>query len=267
VAVWFRQREGNSISRTSLACDLGDDLIGNDTGSVDSNGLILNWLAAGLNSVVLRSRARQCVRVSNGVAKVNLGSGLTVAPGWINVDASPNALVASLPAWLLRWAYRFSGSRDQFSRQDYVRILTHNRFVHHDLGFGIPLNDSTVDFVYSSHMLEHLYPKAGELLLKEVHRVLKSGGVVRICVPDLGSAVAHYQAGDRVRFLAHFFPADKRNELGRHRYMYDYWMLERLLASVGFTSIRRLACGAGASPDIDMLDNRADETLYVEALK
>ena len=264
--------EGYSISGTSVALRSGcctdlDDLIENGTRSVDSNGLILNWFAAALNSVALRLRARQRVAISSRVAKVNLGSGLTVAPGWINVDASPNAMLAGLPSWLLRRVYRFSGSRDQYSRQDYVRILTQNRFVHHDVGFGVPLNDSTADFVYSSHMLEHLYPKAAEGLLMDVHRVLKPGGVVRICVPDLASAVAHYEEGDRVRFLAHFFPADKRNELGRHRYMYDYWMLERLLTSGGFRNIRRLGSGEGMSPDIDVLDNRIDETLYVEAVK
>ena len=45
------------------------------------------------------------------VIKINLGCGLAVAKGWINVDGSLNALIASLPnIFLYRLAYRTSGA-------------------------------------------------------------------------------------------------------------------------------------------------------------
>ena len=217
--------------------------------------------------MVLRARARQRVHVPSGLVKVNLGSGLVVAPGWINIDASLNAMVAGMAPWILGSVYHLSGSRNQFSRREYTRILTENRFVHHNAEFGMPLSDNTADFVYSSHMLEHLYPETAERLVREVHRVLKPGGVFRVCVPDLEIAVSRYHNADRAAFLAYFFPNDKRNEFGRHRYMYDYWMLDRMLVSAGFSSSRRLKYAVGSTPDIQFLDNRPDETLYVEAPK
>jgi SAM-dependent methyltransferase len=224
-------------------------------------------LAALLGSFVLRLRARQRISVPSGTVKINLGSGLVVAPGWLNFDASLNAMSASFPAWFLPYFYRLSGERHQLSRDDYVGVLRNNRFVHHDVSFGIPLNDKSADFVYSSHMLEHLLPAAAERLLREVYRVLKPGGIVRICIPDLEFAVSKYLHGDRDTFLAYFFPLDKRNDFGWHRYMYDFWMLEQMLLATGFRNIRRLGPAVGATPDIELLDNRPQETLFVEANK
>jgi predicted SAM-dependent methyltransferase len=55
----------------------------------------------------------------------------------------------------------------------------------HDLRKGIPYPDGSLDVVYHSHILEH-FPKPAALgLLRECHRVLKSGGVIRVAVPDL----------------------------------------------------------------------------------
>jgi SAM-dependent methyltransferase len=55
----------------------------------------------------------------------------------------------------------------------------------HDLRKGIPHSDGTFDVVYHSHLLEH-FPKQTALgFLQECHRVLKSGGIIRVAVPDL----------------------------------------------------------------------------------
>lgn len=45
--------------------------------------------------------------------------------------------------------------------------------------------DGSVDVVYSSHNLEHLYPHEVPLALSEFRRVLRSDGVAIIAVPDL----------------------------------------------------------------------------------
>jgi SAM-dependent methyltransferase len=41
------------------------------------------------------------------------------------------------------------------------------------------------DFVYSCHCLEHVFPHEARNALKEMHRVLKPGGVNFVIVPDL----------------------------------------------------------------------------------
>jgi predicted SAM-dependent methyltransferase len=89
---------------------------------------------------------------------LNIGCGTRFHPAWINID-----LVASAPC---------------------VRAL--------DVSRGIPLSDGHCRVVYHSHVLEHLNPLEGLRLLRECHRVLAPGGVLRVVVPDLEGACRHY---------------------------------------------------------------------------
>ena len=41
------------------------------------------------------------------------------------------------------------------------------------------------DFVYSCHVLEHVYPHEARIALKEMYRVLRDGGTNIVIVPDL----------------------------------------------------------------------------------
>jgi SAM-dependent methyltransferase len=198
---------------------------------------------------------------------VNIGSGLTVASGWLNVDGSPNALFASAPEFVLRFVYRASGANRQYSIDEYVGILKKNRFVHHDVAFGMPFENNSVDFAFSSHLLEHLRQEQAELLLRDIWRVLKPGGYARTCVPDLAHAVGRYNAGDKEGFLGYFFGWPDAGSLAQHRYMYDYEMLESLLEKVGFVNVSRCRFHEGHTPDLAVLDNRPEETLFVEAMK
>jgi len=54
-----------------------------------------------------------------------------------------------------------------------------------DLRRGIPAKDGAFDAVYVSHLLEHFPRKEAQHLLKECHRVLRPGGIIRLAVPDL----------------------------------------------------------------------------------
>ncbi len=47
------------------------------------------------------------------------------------------------------------------------------------------IGDESIDAVWSSHNLEHLYAHEVPLALAEFHRVLKPGGFVLLIVPDL----------------------------------------------------------------------------------
>src|SRR5271168_4915061 len=64
----------------------------------------------------------------------------------------------------------------------------------------------TVDAVWSSHNLEHLYPHEVRLALDEFYRVLKSQGIVLITLPDL-QKVAELVAADRLEDVAYVSPA------------------------------------------------------------
>lgn len=62
----------------------------------------------------------------------------------------------------------------------------------HDLSRGVPLPDDSVDFVYSSHVLEHFDVLTGQQLLSECFRILKVGGRARIVVPDTEFLAQNY---------------------------------------------------------------------------
>ena len=233
---------------------------------------MMRWLIDTATLMLGRLRRGRRVPVTadpvDGKVKVNLGCGLAVAPGWINVDASLNAVLANLPRALLPLAYRLSGSNRYYTREQYIGLLSGHRFVHHDLAHSLPFADASVDVVYSSHFVEHLFRDEAVVLMRESLRILKPGGLVRIAVPDLAWAVDCYRRGLKREMLEqYFFVEDRSSFLARHKYMYDFDLLRETLESTGFTAIERRAFGEGRAPDLSLLDNRPDETLFVEAVK
>lgn len=54
----------------------------------------------------------------------------------------------------------------------------------HNLARGLPFEDNSIDAIYHSHLLEHLDRDIARVLLIEIYRVLKPGGVVRVVVPN-----------------------------------------------------------------------------------
>lgn len=211
---------------------------------------------------------RRRIEADTAPVKVNLGSGLCVARGWMNVDGSVHALCAKWPTSLLRWIYNHSTDcRNAYSEGVYLAILRQHQFVHHGLEYGVPYGDGTIDFIYSSHMLEHLFKENAEILLRDAYRALKTGGCIRIAVPDLDYAVKLYQKGAKEEAMAYFFSVNRAGWLNQHHYMYDFDLLRQLLVEAGFVEIERCAYRVGRVPDLTVLDNRPDETLFVEASK
>ncbi|MFH0798559.1 MAG: methyltransferase domain-containing protein [Pseudomonadota bacterium] len=202
------------------------------------------------------------------LVKVNLGSGLAVATDWTNVDGSLNALFASCPRWIHRMTYRVSGASGYYTFQQYHSLLSQNRFVFHDLSYGAPFADNAVDYVFSSHFLEHLSRRDGCRLIGEIYRILKPGGRVRLSVPDLDYALSLYNRGEKELMLQNYFFVDHDgSHHSRHKYMYEYDGLKNILAENGFVDIEKWVFQKGKLPDIELLDNRPEDSLFVEAVK
>jgi ubiquinone/menaquinone biosynthesis C-methylase UbiE len=88
---------------------------------------------------------------------------------------------------------------------------------------GIPLEDSSVDLVWCSEVLEHVPDTAG--LLSEVRRVLKTGGRLLATTPPPRRLLA------LLRWEQHFDP------LGQHVRFYSRRSLTRTLATFAFEAV------------------------------
>jgi len=224
------------------------------------------WLVDSIERLIGTLLRNRRFRPVGNPIKVNLGSGLIVAPGWVNVDGDLKTLFAGYPSSVTRLAYRLCKNREALSRQEFIDTLRDNVFVYRDLSYGVPLPDRSTDFIFTSHTIHHLYRDEALGLLKDALRTLKPGGIIRVAVPDLAYVVSLYQRGERERALEFFFyPPSSRSQYSRRQYQYDFALLGKLLAEAGYCDIRRCAFQQGRTPDLTILDNRPEETLFVEA--
>lgn len=57
---------------------------------------------------------------------------------------------------------------------------------------GLAFSDGSFDAVYTAQFVEHLTPKEAAVVLREIRRVLKPGGVLRIVTPDMEELARTY---------------------------------------------------------------------------
>lgn len=183
---------------------------------------------------------------------LHLGCGLTAPKGWLNVDGSWQVVLARHP--LLKKLLVAS----QLMPRKQAEIPWSRDVVRLNLTRPLPFANETFQAVYSSHALEHLYYEDALALLKESHRVLKSGGVCRAVVPDLESMLARYTKAKNVgdpeagtRLMEELLVHDKRRKRGplgiyyrltafhQHKWMYDAASMLRLFDEAGFKRVRQ----------------------------
>lgn len=201
---------------------------------------------------------------------LNLGCGSQVLDGWINVDYAIGARLAKVP--LFR---RFNKKVKLF------KLDWDDRIQLHDLTRRFPWKEGAVDIVYSSHTLEHLTREQGRRFLRECHRVLRKGGIIRIVVPDLRVIVHQYlgekiQADEFVGQLGVLYGSggnrlrDRLSHLIHfpHQCMYDAAALINILRDIGFTAEPRRPFESGIE-DICLLElkDRTDNAVIVEGAK
>jgi predicted SAM-dependent methyltransferase len=100
-----------------------------------------------------------------------------------------------------------------------IDILAHGpNVMAYDLKKGIPFPDNSFDFVYHSHVFEHIPKSQADSFIKECIRVLRPNGIFRIVVPDLEQIVLNY-----IRILENGLQDLKSTEIAAD---YDWVMLE-----------------------------------------
>ncbi len=201
-------------------------------------------------------------------AKANLGCGLHCLKGWENVDGSLTALFGSKKYNFINKAlYKFAGSSAHYPFDYYNNVIQKIGLEFYDLRFGVPFQDSSLDVIYSSHFLEHLKKGDGRKFLEECHRTLKSGGLMRIVVPDLDVAFKMYKDGRVEDMLDSFFYNSDHYDFHSHKYNYNFEYLKSILSAIGFINITKEKYQKGKCPGIDYLDIYPDISLYIECKK
>jgi SAM-dependent methyltransferase len=196
--------------------------------------------------------------------KLHVGAFDVVHDGWLNTDVTPHMAIARVPGLpaLLRRAGRLSDERWAAYRAGAFRQLHYL-----DLTRPLPYPDAAFEAVFGSHVLEHLTPDEGETLLRELHRVLRPGGILRIAVPDLDRVIGEYDATTPDEFLFGMLQGRERST-SRHRHWWQYneRSLSALLEGTGFTEVQRRSYRDGRCPDVERIDSRP-ESLFMEAVR
>ena len=211
--------------------------------------------------------------------RINVGCGQTPTLGWRNFDNSLSLLLSKLPLLpelLLRLRLI---DRSQYN---FIQFASNKNIEYGDATKGLPIQDQSVDVLYSSHMLEHLDRIEVILFLKEAFRVLRPGGIIRVAVPDIQIQVAQYnEFYDADSFIesTHMCVPRPRSISQRlrlllvgtrhHQWMYDGASLISLLQKNGFIKSKVMPAGQTNIFDHEPLDlyERASESLYAEAEK
>ena len=175
------------------------------------------------------------------VRRLHWGCGHTISPGWLNSD------VLDAPGIDL------SG----------------------DIREGLRLEGDSVDYIACHHAFQDLGIYEQVDAMKELHRVLKPGGVLRAGLPDLDLSIAAYQRGDRDFFLIQDWETIDGNFI-THMLWYNitktpmtYRLAEELLKKAGFSRVERSEFGKTGSewPENRLLDSRENESFFIEAWK
>lgn len=187
-------------------------------------------------------RRRPFPRVPGGKRYVHLGCGSLDHPKFINVDALPAPHI------------HFVGG---------VQKLPQFR-------------SNSVDLVYASHTLEHISHLETNDVLKEWHRILRRGGVLRISVPDFDRLLGIYEESGRdMNSILMNLMGGQNYKYNFHMIMFNKKSLTQLFEKAGFREVHEWVPGASelsSFPDFSVFEVEANGksfpiSLNLEAVK
>ena len=149
----------------------------------------------------------------------------------------------------------------------------------------LPFTASSLEAVVCMSAINYFTRPRAQHLVREMHRVLRAGGVCRVGVQDMKSLAERYVRGDREFFFQKLPDGRDRFEgptlgdkfaawfygyaVGAHRceYFYDFESLAHLFREAGFGVVERKAFRESRIAEVGLLDNRADQMFFLEAVK
>lgn len=144
-----------------------------------------------------------------------------------------------------------------------------------DVREGLPVPDARFDYAVSIHGLQDLPYLDVVPVLRELRRVLRPGGVLRLGLPDLDRSIEAYLRGDGSYF---YIPDGEVRRPGAKLVVQAVWygstrtpftwdLIAELCDKAGYARVARCAFRRTESvhDGIVELDNRERESLFVEA--
>lgn len=201
-----------------------------------------SWLPSAVEAAV-RSvhRREQADRLADPPPRLSWGCGPVYLSGWHHSDA-------------LRWT----------PDQEHVGRIQD----------GLPWLTGTFDLVVSNHALQMVPWPELVPALAELRRVLRSGGVLRLLVPDLMRALLaygeghpdHFQVADEIEASIDGKLCVYLTQAGSSRSVFTGPWLGELLDRAGFVEVHGAAFGISGSDDplACQLDSRVDESIIYE---
>jgi predicted SAM-dependent methyltransferase len=170
--------------------------------------------------------------------KLHIGSGWRLLDGWLNTD------LELIPGVM---------------RMDATQRL--------------PFGDGTFQYVYTEHMIEHISYPQGAYMLRECHRVMRKGGVIRVITPNLAAIMGLYRgdlSADHKKYLSWFcqtfvpggYPPNAVSAINAmfrlwgHQFIYDEKTLTDSMLAAGFRSVNRCALGESSHLDLQNMENQ-----------
>jgi predicted SAM-dependent methyltransferase len=137
--------------------------------------------------------------------KLHIGCGDVHLEDWVNIDISRESAA---------------------DRLDNVRFLE-------------TVDDWSCDIIYASHVLEHFGRHECMEVLSVWKTKLKSGGILRLAVPNLGEVFQTWMYGKDLSELLGFLYGGQKDPYDYHKMGFDEGSLRRILKEVGFSEVRK----------------------------
>lgn len=176
----------------------------------------------------------------NQVKKLQIGTGENIFEDWLNSDIDP-----------------YSDNK-----------------IYLDATKPFPFEDSTFDYVFSEHMIEHITYQEGLNMLSECYRILTSGGKIRIATPNLQFLLELYKSNKselqneylkwaikkcNIPSVTAFEDTFVINNFVRgwgHKFIYDEKVLRYTLENVCFVNIKKCNLNESENEELRGLENK-----------
>lgn len=194
---------------------------------------------------------------NNSIKKLHVGCGPNVLAGWLNTDANPEK----------------------------------PNVYHLDITVRTPFPDSTFDYVFNEHMIEHLNYNQGLAMLRECFRIMKPGARIRTSCPSIDFLIKLYSNPDDfekqyISWATHHFTPWAPYQDGifvlnnfvrdfGHQFIYSQKTLEKSLSLAGFVNFTSHKIQESSDPNLCNLEHDGRmpagflqlETMTIEAVK